>query len=202
MRNTIDIKKSQTAVLSPQTTVSLGPDERWKPDADDDEEYKQDRIIATQHQEVMDERELNGLRMPSPPAIPRISRIVDLAMGCPDPDLNFKRLGVSPMGGDFVPGSPSFNTINPRGGCFHQPPSDVRGSIRGGILMDDNTSCVADCDHVDNAMSRGRARCVALPYQLPVLGFSFAAFLGRGSVAWFDSSAFVALSGFSDVLQG
>ena len=51
----------------------------WNGEAEHSEEYKQDRIMAAQHGQVMEETVLNGLRMPSPSPRAKEGRIAAVA---------------------------------------------------------------------------------------------------------------------------
>ena len=129
------------AALSLQSTVSLPPNERWDPDAETSEDFKQDQIMASQHKEVMEERELSGLRMPSPVPIPRGGRIAPVAMTRPDQALERQQWRLSPLAADFEPSTRSPETVRYRGRCSFRSHGALRGRSKGGVSPNDHQSC-------------------------------------------------------------
>lgn len=88
----------------------------WDPDAETSEEFKKDQIIAAQHKELIEERVLNGLRMPSPPPISSEGRIAGLGIGCRGPNPESQQRSLSPWATPFVS-----DAITHRIRCYSRP---------------------------------------------------------------------------------
>ena len=103
---------------SRQPSLSLDSPAHWDPDAETSEEFKEDQIIAAQHRGLIEERILNGLRMPSPPPISSKGRIAGLGIGCRRPNPESQQRTLSPLAAPLVP---DIITENHRIRCHSRP---------------------------------------------------------------------------------
>ena len=84
----------------------------WDEDAMTSDDYKQDRIMEAQHGQVMEERALNGLRMPSPSPRAQEGRIAAIAKSLRVTTKTARPSILSPQAAEFMPLSRPFQ---PRG---------------------------------------------------------------------------------------